>query len=184
MTTSVHDRAEDSNFVIAAFIERDRKLRLVVMTAGAVAVAFVIALTIASAQAGLAASRERAMADLATARLDSMTGVFTQVEWSYQRALAADEKALGPNHPDVARDLNSLAALYTTAGRYLEAEPLMRRALAIDGQHSGQSGLKVAGDLFGLAEICTKLGRSSYAEPLYQRAKAIYATMGSKYPGD
>ena len=184
MTTSVHDRVEDSNFVIAAFIERDRKLRLVVMTAGAVAVAFVIALAIASAQAGLAASREKALADLATARLDSMTGVFTQVEWSCQRALVADEKTLGPKHPDVARDLNSLAALYAAAGRYLEAEPLMLRALAIDGQHFGQSNLKVAGDLFGLAEVYTKLGRSADAEPLYKHAKEIYANLGSKYPGD
>jgi len=184
MTTSMHDKTESSNFVIAAFIERDRKLRLVVMTAGAVAVAFVIALTVASARAGLAASRQRAMADLATARLDSMTGVFTQIEWSYQRALAADEKALGSKHPDVARDLNNLATLYAAAGRYLEAEPLMRRALAIDGQHFGQSHLKVAGDLFGLAEVYTKLGRSADAEPLYKRAKEIYANLSSKYPGD
>jgi tetratricopeptide (TPR) repeat protein len=184
MTASVHDKAEDSNFVVAAFVERDRKLRLVVMTAGAVAVAFVIALTVASVQAGLAASRERAMAEQTAARLDSMTGVFTQVEWSYQRALAADEKTLGPNHPDVARDLNSLAALYAAAGRYLEAEPLMRRALAIDGQHFSQSSMKVASDLFGLAEVYTKLGRSADAEPLYKRAKEIYANLGSKYPGD
>ena len=41
------------------------------------------------------------------------------------------EKALGPEHPDVATSLNNLAALYQATGRYAEAEPLYQRALAI-----------------------------------------------------
>ena len=34
------------------------------------------------------------------------------------------EKALGPDHPDVATSLNNLAALYFDQGRYADAEPL------------------------------------------------------------
>ena len=184
MATSMHDKAESANFLVAAFAERDRKLRPVVISTGVVAAALILALTIASTRAGLAASHERAEANEARARVDSMTGVLTTVEWSYQRALAADEKALGPKHPDVARDLNSLATLYTAAGRYLEAEQLMRRALAIDGQRFGERHSRVAGDLVGLAELYNKMGRSADAEPLYKRAKEIYAGLGSKYPGD
>jgi tetratricopeptide (TPR) repeat protein len=180
----MHDKAESANFLVAAFAERDRKLRLIVISTGVVAAAFILALTIASARAGLAASDERAEANQAKALQDSMSGVLTQVEWSYQRVLAADEKALGPKHPDVARDLNSLATLYAAMGRYLEAEQLMRRALAIDEQHFGERHSRVAGDLVGLAELYKKMGRSTDAETLYQRANEIYASPGSPHPSD
>ena len=48
-----------------------------------------------------------------------------------RRALAIDEKSFGPEHPNVARDLNNLALLLKDTNRPAEAEPLMRRALAI-----------------------------------------------------
>ena len=48
-----------------------------------------------------------------------------------QRALAILEKALGPEHPDVATSLNNLALLYYGQGRYADAEPHFQRALAI-----------------------------------------------------
>ena len=41
------------------------------------------------------------------------------------------EKALGPEHPDVARCLENYAALLRTMGRSQEAAPLEGRALAI-----------------------------------------------------
>ena len=41
------------------------------------------------------------------------------------------EKALGPDHSDVAKSLNNLATLYADQGRYAEAEPLYKRALAV-----------------------------------------------------
>ena len=51
---------------------------------------------------------------------------------SLTRALALREKALGPEHPDVATSLNNLATLYDTRSQYATAEPLYgRRALAI-----------------------------------------------------
>ena len=48
----------------------------------------------------------------------------------YERALAISEKALGPEHPDVATSLNNLALLYSNQGQYAKAEPLNERALA------------------------------------------------------
>src|SRR5260221_14137851 len=41
------------------------------------------------------------------------------------------EKALGPEHPDVATSLNNLAELYLDHSRYAKAEPLLKRSLAI-----------------------------------------------------
>ena len=43
----------------------------------------------------------------------------TSERWRYR------EKALGPDHPDVARSLNNLAVLYYEQGRYADAEPLL-----------------------------------------------------------
>ena len=45
----------------------------------------------------------------------------------YRRALAIDEASYGPDHPNVARDLNNLAKLLQVTNRLGQAEPLMRR---------------------------------------------------------
>jgi hypothetical protein len=49
----------------------------------------------------------------------------------YRRALLIREKALGPNHLDVATSLANLAALKAAQGAHAEAEHLYRRALEI-----------------------------------------------------
>ena len=48
-----------------------------------------------------------------------------------QRALEINEKALGPEHPDLAVSLNNLAGLYQAMGAYDKALPLYQRALTI-----------------------------------------------------
>lgn len=184
MNTSMHERTDGANFLVAAFAERDRRLRLVTIVAGTAVVAIIIVLTVGTIRAGLAASRERAAADQARAVADSLSGLLTQVEWYHQRTLAADEKTLGTKHPDVAKDLNGLAALYVATGRYLEAEQLMRRALAIDRQRLGDKHPKVAGDMLGLAELYGKMGRAADAEPLYRQAREISASRTGKNPGN
>jgi hypothetical protein len=54
-------------------------------------------------------------------------------EASYRDALAVQEAALGPDHPDVGVSLNRLAELYRSDRRYDDAEELLRRALKIQG---------------------------------------------------
>ena len=49
----------------------------------------------------------------------------------YQRALAIREKALGPEHPDVALSLENYAELLRKTDRNAEAEKLEERARAI-----------------------------------------------------
>jgi tetratricopeptide (TPR) repeat protein len=56
-------------------------------------------------------------------------GKFAEAVPLAQQALAINERALGPNHPDVAASLSTLAWLYDRQGRYAEAEPLHNRAL-------------------------------------------------------
>ena len=70
------------------------------------------------------------------------------------QALAGDlEKALGPDHPDVATSLNNLALLYDNQGRYADAEPLYKRSLAISRKALGPDHPDVATSLNNLAEL-------------------------------
>jgi tetratricopeptide (TPR) repeat protein len=64
-------------------------------------------------------------------------GHYVEAEPLYKRALAIDEKVLGPDHPNVAIRLNNLAWLYQEQGRNAQAEPLYKRALAIDEKALG-----------------------------------------------
>ena len=56
-------------------------------------------------------------------------------------ALTVREKMQGPEHLDVAFELNTLATAYWYQARYAEAEPLYRRALALreQGARAGAS---------------------------------------------
>ena len=58
-------------------------------------------------------------------------GHYAQAEPLYKRSLAIKEKALGPNHPDVAKILNNLAILYRATKRETQAEELEKRAARI-----------------------------------------------------
>ena len=42
----------------------------------------------------------------------------------------SDEKALGPDHPNVASALNNLTVLYDHQDRYADALPLVRRTIS------------------------------------------------------
>jgi tetratricopeptide (TPR) repeat protein len=90
-----------------------------------------------------------------------------------QQALAIREKALGPDHPDVAQSLNNLALLYLQQGRYAEAEPLLKRALAIREKALGPDHPDVAVSLINLAGLYDNQGRYAEAEPLLKRALPI-----------
>ena len=90
-----------------------------------------------------------------------------------RRALAIDEQAYGPEHPDVAIDLNNLAQLLQATNRLAEAEPLDRRALAIDEQSYGPDHPDVAIRLNNLAQLLQATNRLAEAEPLMRRALAI-----------
>ncbi len=89
--------------------------------------------------------------------------------------MAIDEKALGPNHPDVAGDLNNLAVLYYTQGQYAQAEPLFKRALAIDEKALGPNHPDVATDLENLAALYRVTKRDAEAETMEQRVARIRA---------
>ncbi|MCX7003949.1 MAG: tetratricopeptide repeat protein, partial [bacterium] len=110
-------------------------------------------------------------------------GQYAAAEPLYKRALAIDEKAVGPDHPAVATDLNNLAVLYYSQGQYAAAEPLLRRALAIRDKVLGPDHPDVAANVNNLAALYKAQGQYAAAEPLYKRALAIREkALGQDHP--
>lgn len=58
-------------------------------------------------------------------------GQYAKAEPLYKRSLAIREKALGPDHPDVAASLWNMAILYRETGREKAAKDFEKRAVAI-----------------------------------------------------
>ena len=100
-------------------------------------------------------------------------GDYAKAEPLYQRALAIREKALGPEHPDVARSLNNLANLYHDRGDYAKAEPLYQRALAIREKSLGPEHPDVADSLNSLARLYVAKNDIAQAVTFQSRANAI-----------
>jgi len=120
---------------------------------------------------------------IAIAELYQVQGKYSKAESLYKRALAIDEKSLGKDHPDVARDLNNLALLYYAEGRYAEAAPLFKRALMIMEKAFGPDHPQVATLLNNQAELYRIQSRYAEAEPLYKRALAIdEKSLGKDHP--
>jgi len=78
--------------------------------------------------------------------------------------------AFGPDHPNVARDLNYLATLLYDTNRLKEVEPLIKRALAIEEAALGPDHPEVAKNLNNLAQLLQATNRLKEAEPLMKSA--------------
>lgn len=76
-----------------------------------------------------------------------------------ETALAIDEAACEPGHPDVVGALNNLAQILWDLGEFAEARELQARALAIDEAAYGAGHPAVTRDVSNLAGILRDLGR-------------------------
>jgi CHAT domain-containing protein/tetratricopeptide (TPR) repeat protein len=100
-----------------------------------------------------------------------------------RRALAARERALGPDHPDVARALVELGRMLVDAGDLASPEPLFRRALAARERVLGPDHLDVADSAQALGMLLAARGEIAAAEPLHRRALAIrQRALGPEHP--
>ena len=97
-----------------------------------------------------------------------------------QRALELAEKTFGPNHPNVAKSLDTLAWVYEDQRMYAEAEPLFKRSLAIREKALGPEHPDVARSLNDLAKVYRKTGRAEEASQLEEPAKEIKSQSGSR----
>jgi CHAT domain-containing protein/Tfp pilus assembly protein PilF len=90
-----------------------------------------------------------------------------------ERVLGIRERALGPEHPDVAQTLNNLAVLYDERGDYAKAELFYQRALTIREKALGPEHPDVGTNLAKLAALYFRMGDDAKPEPLFQRALTI-----------
>jgi len=91
----------------------------------------------------------------------------------YRRAIAIQEKVLGPEHPDLATSLNNLAEFSLIQWRYREAEALHKRALAVREKALPPDHPLTALSLTNLARLYSLTRRPEIAAPLLARAVAI-----------
>jgi tetratricopeptide (TPR) repeat protein len=101
------------------------------------------------------------------------SGAYSAAEKPLRRSLMINEKALGPDHPDVAASLNNLALLYYAQGKYGEAEPLYKRSLVMFEKALGPDHPHVAIVCKNMAELYRKIGKKEEADKLEERAGKI-----------
>jgi tetratricopeptide (TPR) repeat protein len=106
---------------------------------------------------------------LAHARGDAAAGIALAEQGAELRT-----SALGADHPDVARDLNALGALYQLAARFGDAEHVCQRALTVFEHCYGPRHVEVAMTCANLAAIRSDQGRDIEAEALGRRALEIF----------
>jgi len=90
----------------------------------------------------------------------------------YAKAIAAQEKVSGADHPRVATLLNRLAQALEEKQNFREAEMLLRRALAIQRKALGPSA-DTATTLINLGSLLQNLQRAAEAERLEREAIGI-----------
>ena len=90
-----------------------------------------------------------------------------------REALAIRERILGPDHPEVAASLDTLAWLLLENGDYAEARPLFERALQIRERALSRNSRAVASTLNGLGYLLFLSGDYAQAQPFLERARQI-----------
>lgn len=87
-----------------------------------------------------------------------------------ERALKIDEATLGPDHPDVARDVNNLGEVLQELGDLAGARAAYERALKIDEAAFGPEHPNVARDVNNLGDVLQELGDLAGARAAFERA--------------
>lgn len=99
------------------------------------------------------------------------------------RALAIDEKVLGPEHPSVAIDLGRLGFLYAAEGKTAEGFALLNKAVAMDEKVLGPSHPEVASLLSRMGLLSFYGGKYGEAEKFFRRALTIeQKALGPNHP--
>ena len=128
-------------------------------------------------------SLRRAGFETSLGELLEVDGDPRQARVHLERGLALREAQLGPDHPDVAASLRSLAHVLDALGERSEALALHRRALAISERAFGPDHPEVAAALVGLANAAADLGDRDEARAGYARALQILEQgLGPEHP--
>jgi tetratricopeptide (TPR) repeat protein len=101
----------------------------------------------------------------------------------YERALAINERAYGPNHPTVANNLNNLGNVLVALSDSTGAKVHFERALAINEMFYGADHPTVASIINSLGSVLKRLGDLEGARKYFERALTIDEKFyGPKHP--
>lgn len=103
-----------------------------------------------------------------------LTDRFAEAERLYHRSFSLREKALGPNHPEVASSLDSLALIYALQGRDSESDAAFERSQAIKRNNREAFSLSLATELTNEGDQCVDGGKYNEAASCYTRARIVY----------
>ena len=99
-----------------------------------------------------------------------------------RESLSIREKALGRDHPDVAKSLNNLGALLYAQGAYARGALPLRACARDPRADAGEGQPRVATTLGALAMLLEARGAYAEARPLFERALAIGTALGPDTP--
>jgi tetratricopeptide (TPR) repeat protein len=100
-------------------------------------------------------------------------GDYKEAHYHLNRALVLHDRELGPDHAEVATDLNNLGLLYDDQSQHSEAERLLKQALAIRERVLGMEHPYFGQSLSNLAMHYYRQGRYAEAIPLCKQGLAI-----------
>ena len=136
-----------------------------------------------SGRAESAAQMNHMMAVLQLSALYQQTDHYREAGLLAEQVLGMMEKLVGPDHPNVASQLEAVASMHGFQGRYAEAEALRKRALAINERAYGREHLNVALSLQGLGHLYRLQDRHEDALPLLSSALRIAEkSLGPQHP--
>lgn len=112
-----------------------------------------------------------------------MLAMFQEAKDDHEWALKIDEDTLGPEHPNVARDLIGLGRVLHDLGDLDAAKASYERALKIDEAAFSPEHPTLARDLLSLGRVLGDLGNLRAAKACYERALKIdEAAHGPDHP--
>ena len=147
------------------------------------------ALPLASAALAIRTERLGAESPLARVSLNDVAQChshlrdYDKAEPAYSRSVELHKKAVGEKHPDYARVLAGLGAMYYEKGEHTRCEPLWLQVLAIRREVLGEQDEDYATTLNNLASLYASGKRRGEAERLYKQALAVRkSVLGEKHP--
>ena len=99
--------------------------------------------------------------------------LYSEAEHLNRICLKISEDIYGPDHLEVAMDLNTLANILRATNRLEEAKSLMERALRIAENSLGENQTEIAYMLNTMALLLYETNRFNEAEPLIERVLKI-----------
>ncbi len=109
-------------------------------------------------------------------------GKLDDAEPPIRRAMEIDQRLLGPGHPDLAYDFDTLANLASYRGNYQEAAEYYQRAVDLQEKFLGPNDLALSGALGELAWAQAELGHFDQALASARRALDIRKSLPPDHP--